>query len=383
MEPSPHNAWIELGPRQRVAIATAVTILAALVILGAVFGLGYLLSAFLAKFSHVFLPLAVGWIASLVCRPYFGWLRATLKLPKILALLTVFLSMLAPLVLFGWFFGAILVDQLSELIARAPELWERVVDGTRARWPQVQEFFQTNVWGQRIQHAFEAQQSAVLEGLQTVGGKALSAGGMVLGGIGTLLAWAVVPVYFAFFLMMDLQVERPLEQGLPFLKAETRKDLIYLVRQFVDIVVSFFRGQLLIALLQGLLFAAGFSIVGLRYGFVLGIALGFLNIIPYLGSMLGLGICLPLAYFQQGGGWLTLGLVLAVFTVVQVIEGYLLTPRIMGDRTGLHPMVIIVAIFFWGSALDGLLGMILAIPLTAFLVVFWRLAREKYVDELV
>ena len=75
--------------------------------------------------------------------------------------------------------------------------------------------------------------------------------------------------------------------------------------------------------------------------------------------------------------------VLVVFTVVQIIEGYLLTPKIMGDRTGLHPMVIIVAIFFWGSALNGIIGMILAIPLTAFLVVFWRLAREKYIRELV
>ena len=74
---------------------------------------------------------------------------------------------------------------------------------------------------------------------------------------------------------------------------------------------------------------------------------------------------------------------LVVFTVVQLIEGYLLTPRIMGDRTGLHPVAIIVAVFFWGSALQGILGMILAIPLTAFLVVFWRLAKEKYIGELV
>ena len=73
--------------------------------------------------------------------------------------------------------------------------------------------------------------------------------------------------------------------------------------------------------------------------------------------------------------------VLLVFVVVQLIEGYVLTPRIMGERTGLHPMAIIVAVFFWGSALDGILGMILAIPLTAFLVVFWRLAKEKYIEE--
>ena len=73
---------------------------------------------------------------------------------------------------------------------------------------------------------------------------------------------------------------------------------------------------------------------------------------------------------------------IVVFTLVQLIEGYVLTPRIMGDRTGLHPLAIIVAVFFWGSALEGILGMILAIPLTAFLVVFWRLAREKYIGEL-
>ncbi len=75
--------------------------------------------------------------------------------------------------------------------------------------------------------------------------------------------------------------------------------------------------------------------------------------------------------------------VLVVFAVVQSIEGYFLTPKIMGDRTGLHPVAIIIAIFFWGTALSGISGMILAIPLTAFLVVFWRLAREKYVHELV
>jgi predicted PurR-regulated permease PerM len=66
-----------------------------------------------------------------------------------------------------------------------------------------------------------------------------------------------------------------------------------------------------------------------------------------------------------------------------MIEGYVLTPKIMGDRTGLHPVAIILAVFFWGSALNGIPGMMLAIPLTAFLVVFWRLARERYISELV
>ena len=200
-------------------------------------------------------------------------------------------------------------------------------------------------------------------------------------GIGTLFSWAVLPVYLVFFLLARERKLDGLGDYLPFLKPDTRKDAVFLATEFVNIIVVFFRGQLLIALLQGILFALGFALVGLKFGLVLGLLLGLLNIIPYLGSIIGLGIALPLAYFQQDGGLFTLGGVLVVFTLVQLIEGYFLTPRIMGDRTGLHPMAIIVAVFFWGSALSGILGMILAIPLTAFGVVFWRLAKEKYIKE--
>ncbi|HEX2101945.1 MAG TPA: AI-2E family transporter, partial [Candidatus Synoicihabitans sp.] len=107
-------------------------------------------------------------------------------------------------------------------------------------------------------------------------------------------------------------------------------------------------------------------------------ALGVLNIIPYLGTIIGLSVALPLAYLQPDGSWATVGLVLGVFIIVQNIEGWYLTPKIMGDRTGLHPVVVITAIFFWGTALNGILGMILAIPLTAFFVTAWRLAKRKY-----
>ncbi len=155
------------------------------------------------------------------------------------------------------------------------------------------------------------------------------------------------------------------------------------MNEFIDIVVAFFRGQLIVAFLQGLLFAVGFSLVGLQYGFVLGLLLGFFNIIPYLGSIIGLGIALPLAFFQAGGGPGTLTAVLIVFSVVQLIESYFLTPKIMGERTGLHFMAIIVAVFFWGTALGGITGMLLAIPLTAFLASLWRLVKEKYIAEIV
>jgi predicted PurR-regulated permease PerM len=372
---------MELTERQKKISATAVTILSLVVILAAVAALFWLAAIFLRAFSNVLLPVAVAAIMALVFRPYYDWLRTRLRLPTPLALLALFLSALIPLAAFGWFFGAILAGQISGLISSFPEWFERVQAQAQERWPQVVEFLQGNPVGQRLQSAVESQPDAFVEGLQFVGVKALSAGAGVLRGAAAMLSWAVTPVYLIFFLMTPGKPLDRLGDYLPFLKPETRKDVVFLATEFVDIIVAFFRGQLIIAFLQGLLFAVGFSVAGLRFGFVIGLMLGFLNVIPYLGNIVGLGIALPLAYFQDGGGWWTLVAVLVVFAAVQLIESYLLTPKIMGDRTGLHPMAIIFAIFFWGSALNGILGMILAIPLTAFLVVFWRLAKERYIEE--
>jgi len=372
-----------LTPRQRATVAAALTILGVLVILGAVGLMTWFVAAFLRHFSSVFLPLAVGGVAAMVFGPYYALLHERLRLPMPLAVLGVFLSVLVPLAAFGWFFGALLADQVAEMVTKLPEWWERVATQAQQRWPEVREFLETNPWALRAREALGHQGGAIAAGLQEVGQRALSAGRGVLGAVAGLLSWIMFPVYFAFFLAAGGWATVDLGHYFPFLKPETRRDVVFLLTEYVNIIVAFFRGQLIVAFLQGLLFAIGFSLVGLKYGFVLGLLLGFLNIIPYLGSMIGMGIGLPLAYFQPGGGWTTLVLVVVVFGVVQAIEGYLLTPRIMGDRTGLHPMVIIVAVFFWGAAIQGVLGMILAIPLTAFLVVFWRLLREKYITELV
>jgi len=370
-----------LTDRQRRIVASAVTVLSLVVILAAIAAFFWLIAHFLRTFSHVFLPLAVAGVVALVLKPYYEFLREKARLPVPLALVALFLSAAIQLTAFSWFFGALIVEQCEEMVRQFPEVWQKARTQFETRWPQVIDFLGAHPVGQRIRGAVEGQQEALLDGLQFVGGKALSAGAGVLRGAGAMLSWAVMPVYLIFFLIGGGASVEKLDECLPFLKAETRKDVVFLAKEFVNILVAFFRGQLLIALLQGLLFAIGFTLVGLKFGFVLGLLLGLLNIIPYLGSMVGLGITLPLAFFQPGGGWFTLVVVIVVFVVVQLIEGYVLTPKIMGKRTGLHPMAIIVAVFFWGSALSGILGMILAIPLTAFLVVFWRLAKDKYIDE--
>ncbi len=376
--------YIDLSERQRTTVAAAITVVSTFVVICAVAALLWLIGAFFNTFSGVFLPLAVAGIIALILNPYFDWL-VDHKLPGPVALIAVFLAILLPIAGFGWFLGDIVVEQTSDLISKIPEWWKSGIEQLKQRWPKIQQLSLEYGIEEKLNSAMEGKEGALLSALQFVGLKALSAGAGIFGALAKLFGWAVLPVYVAFFLLIDLRGKTRVWSGaaLPFLKAETRDNITYLVNEFIEIIVAFFRGQFVIALIQGILFAIGFQIVGLSYGLILGLLLGFLNVIPYLGSIVGMSVALPLALFQSGGGWSMVLAVLIVFTIVQGIEGYVLTPKIMGGQTGLHPMAIIIAIFFWGTALKGITGMILAIPLTAFFVVFWRLLQEKYIEELV
>ena len=374
---------LELSERQQNTVAAAITILSALIIIAGIGLVCWVIGAFVNRFANVFLPLAVAAVAALVFKPFYEWIRKRLRANKVVALGLVFLSVVIPVAGLVFFFGALIVDQVTDMVKAFPTWWEQTVAWIKTKAPVVAEFLRSNPYVREIKEGMEGQSAGLLDGLGSVGRQALTAGAGIVSWAVSLIGWAVFPIYFSFFLMTDTTGLSNLEKYLPFLKRETRKDIVYLLGEFVNIMVAFFRGQLVIASIQGLLFAVGFSLAGLKYGAVIGITLGFLNIVPYLGNIIGLGTALPIAFFQAGGGIGRVAAVLVVFAIVQALEGYLLTPKIMGDRTGLHPVVIIVAIFFWGSALGGISGMILAIPLTAFLVVFWRLAREKYVREIV
>jgi len=373
---------ISFSERQEQTIAAALTTVATLVIVLAIGLLGWLLAAFVGYFSGVFLPLAVGAIAALVCRPYYELLRTRLKLPKAAAVAVVFLSALLPLSAFLWFFGSLLVAQLVELVSHLPEYAAQVRAWVEERLPAVTEMLRASGLDERLRETLVGQHELLAAWLQQFGSQAFAAGVNLFRGVSALLGWIILPVYFAYFLTAEgLRFDS--DNFLPFLKSETRKDFTYLLHEFVNIIVAFFRGQLIIAFLQGVLYALGFSIVGLSYGIVIGLLMGMLNVIPYLGMIIGLGIALPMALLQPGGGIGLLLLSLVVIIIVQQIEGWFLTPKIMGDRTGLHFMTIIVAIFFWGTALGGIMGMILAIPLTAFLASLWRLVRDKYIPEII
>jgi len=373
----------ELGPKQRTTIAAAMTLGAVLVLVLTFSVIVWGLALFVDAFKNVLLPPVVAGILTMLLRPYYNWLLKVCRGSQTAALILFFLSAFVPLGAFIWFASAFTVYQFLRLFDDLPSMINAIRDAVQSNWPQVTAVLEKYDLMSKFGNLLENPGEMVTNALRASSERIMESAVQMFQSATGLFAWAVLPVYLAFFLMTRPFQTSQIGEFLPFLKQETREDVIYLFDQFIGILLTFFRGQIIIALVQGLLFSIGFVLVGLPYGIVIGMSLGLLNIVPYLGSIVGLGIALPLAYFGNDGGVALLALVLLVFIAVQTIEGYFLTPRIMGNRTGLHPTLIIFAVFFWGVALGGILGMMLAVPLTAFAVVFWRLLKKKYITEVV
>jgi len=367
-----------LTPGQRKLLGFSVSFFSLAMSVALVVFIGLLLGRLLGYFSNVLWPLAVAGITALILRPVVDRLEYRFRgrrLAAVIVLFGVFLFVLAMLC-----FAVVpkLAQQTLDFITNFPATWERIVVYVQTNYPS---------WNDMVQRLLQQPIIAgIVENLRDQAGKVpaamLPSLKAVGGGFFAILSFVthsiVVPIYLFFFLLSKGEPTHKLPENLTFLPENARNDIVFLIREFIGIVVSFFRGQLVIGLIMGCLLALGFSIVGLQYGLLLGLILGLLNIVPYLGTIIGLVITVPLAMLQPEGGIQLVILVLVVYVVVQNIEGWFLTPKIMGDRTGLHPVIIIFAIFFWGTALDGVLGMILAIPLTAFFVTAWLLLKKKY-----
>lgn len=372
-DPSPF-----LSGSQRRVVSSAITLAAFLAAIALLILAVVVLGRLVGVFSSVLWPLALAGVLALILRPLVETLEKRLRLRRITAV--VLLYGLFVLLAGGSVIALLppLAQQLIDFIFYVPTLWANAVKYVTEHYPD----WIALIKGQLANPAIRK----IADGLATESKALLShtipsvraAFGGVFDVVAFLTHLAIVPVYLFFFLLTRGAPTENLGRHLPFLRPGIRSDVEFLASEFVSIIEAFFRGQLLIALCMGVLLAIGFSVVGLKFGLFIGLALGLLNIVPYLGTILGLAVALPLAFFQPGGGWKLLGLVILVKILVQCVESWVLTPKIMGHHTGLHPVVIIVAVFFWGTAFGGVLGMLLAVPLTAFFVTAWRLAKLKY-----
>jgi predicted PurR-regulated permease PerM len=188
--------------------------------------------------------------------------------------------------------------------------------------------------------------------------------GGFLGVTGFLLSLIMVPIYLFFLLKERPRIEKRWKDYLPLRASPLRDEIAAAISEINSYVIAYFRGQLLVCLVDGTLIGSILTLLGLNFAPLIGLLVVILTMIPYIGIIVCWVPAVMIAAFQWGD-WTHPLIVTIVFIVVQNLEGMFYAPRIVGKSVGLHPMTVIVSIFVWGLLIGGLLGPILAVPLTA------------------
>lgn len=238
-------------------------------------------------------------------------------------------------------------------------------------------------WVQRQLPNLERQLPYIAEKIWTLLKQSI---GGFLGVTGFLFSLIMVPIYLFFLLKESPAIERRWREYLPLRDSRLKTEVAAVLEQINKYVIAYFRGQLLVCLIDGTLIGAALYIYpGLNFAPLIGLLVVILTMIPYIGIILS-WVPAVLIAVAQWGDWQHPLVVTLVFVVVQNLEALFIAPRIVGNSVGLHPMTVIVSIFIWGLLIGGLLGPILAVPLTATIKVLlaryvWgRRLREKVAE---
>jgi predicted PurR-regulated permease PerM len=322
----------------------------------------------LAFFVHIVGPVIVAFFLSLLTRPWYQWLRVRCGGRDGLALVFFALSFLLPMVMLGWLLGAFLLEQWVSLSVSLPGQLNALYEKVQGACPEL---------GAWLFSILPEPEMATETNIFSLVGHVLGAGihlGETLFSVGTAtLLWLLTFFYWMIFVMQPpLSAER-FASMVPFLSKERRASVAMYFRNFTEIMESYFRGQIIDVLIQGVLYGLIFQVLGLPNGFIIGFVLGLLNLAPYIGVITGLCVTLPLAMVHGGVGFMVL--IFVVFCVIQTFDGYVMQPYIQGKRMRLSAWQIVFALLFW-TKLGGFLGLLLAIPLTAFVKASWRKLRD-------
>ena len=334
-------------------------LLAGLVLLG---WLIYLLAPILTPFA---VAAALAYLGDPLVDRLEAW-----KLSRTLSVVVVFLVMSLLLVAAVLIAVPLLERQIEGLVQRLPKYLNWLRD-TALPWVEQRVGLDADTL------ALERLVNLVRDNWQQAGGIAAAVGqrltqsGLAL--VGLVVNLTLIPVV-TFYLLRDWdKLIAAIDDLIP---RKYNDDVSRLARQSDSVLGAFLRGQLLVMLGLGLIYAIGLSILGLEFGFLIGIIAGILSFVPYLGTIVGVLIAVIVAVVQFQD-ILHPVLVLGVFGIGQTLEGSVLTPWLVGDKIGLHPVAVIFAVMA-GGQLFGFLGILLALPVAAVLMVLIREANSRY-----
>ncbi|MFD0739368.1 AI-2E family transporter [Lysobacter koreensis] len=288
---------------------------------------------------------------------------------------TLVFTLMALLVLLALLILVPLIErQIATLVESLPRYRDWFI-GTALPWVEAKTRLQLTTWFD-LDHLIEL----VRSNWERAGGVATTMLGYLSRSGFAVLALvanvALLPV-LAFFFLRDWDVL--VARAASLVPRDHLATVSRLARESSDVLGAFLRGQFLVMLVLGVMYGLGLWAVGLDLGLLIGIIAGLFTFVPYLGPASGI-ILGTIAALVQYGDWQHVAGVLAVFGIGQVIESYWLTPKLVGDRIGLHPVAVIFAVLA-GGQLFGFLGMLLALPVAAIANVLLRYAQERYTSS--
>ncbi|SMC73864.1 AI-2E family transporter [Primorskyibacter flagellatus] len=258
-----------------------------------------------------------------------------------------------------------LVQQTVQLFEVAPQLFQDLQEFLTSRFPSLMD-----------------QDSAIRQSLSGLGETIRDRGGELLNTVLTsaasilniVLLFVIVPVVAVYLLLdWDNMIAR-IDELLPRDHAPVIRQL---GRDIDKTLAGFIRGMGTVCLVLGVYYAVALMLVGLQFGLVVGVVAGLLTFIPYIGAIFGGALAIGLALFQFWGEWVWIAAVAAIFFLGQFIEGNFLTPKLVGNSVGLHPVWLLMALSVFG-ALFGFVGMLVAVPVAAALGVLARFGVSQY-----
>ena len=323
---------------------------------------------FLVSIEPVLMPFFVSAVLAYLGDPLADRLEA-LGLSRRLSVALVFLLLTLVIVVALLLVVPVLGRQLGQLVESLPAvlnwLQQTVV-------PRVQ-----SLTGMDLSTDIDALRQAVVDNWKETGTFAatllsqVSRSGLALvGWIGNL---ALIPVV-TFYLLLDWDII--VAKVRDWLPRRLEATAIRLAGECDEVLSAFLRGQLIVMLCLGIIYAIGLTLLGVRFGLLIGLLSGLASIVPYLGVIVGISVAGVVAFFQSGEWWMLLG-VAAVFGFGQMVESVVLQPKLLGDKIGLHPVAVIFAVLAGGN-LFGFTGVLLALPAAAVIMVLLRELNDRY-----
>ncbi|WP_112310949.1 AI-2E family transporter [Pseudogemmobacter bohemicus] len=258
-----------------------------------------------------------------------------------------------------------LIQQLTALIESAPEISKKLQGFLVDRFPELAD--RTSTLRQTMA---EIGDTVRAQGGKVVGGLLQTA----FGAVSIVLVLLVAPVV-AFYLLLDWdRMIARIDALLPRQHAATVRE----IASEIDVTLAgFLRGQVMVCLILGAFYSITLMMAGLQYGLIVGALAGAITFIPYIGALFGGVLAIGLALFQFWGEWFSIGIVVAIFAVGQFVEGNILSPKLVGQSVGLHPVWLLLALSAFGS-LFGFVGMLVAVPVAAVIGVLVRFGVSQY-----